>query len=257
MSDRLYRSLQSLLLVLLGLFLLDKIIDGSAFWYINARFLPLTLFGAVGLILLARVGLDGLRKSETPPGLTVSRTALTSSDAHAGHAHGSALTLLALAVPLLLGVLVPARPLGASAIDHKGFSVVAPQQAASSHEPLQTEISPADRTVLDWIRAFNQAPDATVYQDQPADLVGFVYHDPRLPPGQFLLARFTLTCCVADASAIGVIVEWAEADALPTNAWLRVRGPVSSGELEGHRIPLIQAESLESIAVPTQPYLYN
>ena len=54
MLSRPYRAFQSLILVLLGLFLLNKIWNGTVFWYINERFLPLTLIGALGLIWLAR-----------------------------------------------------------------------------------------------------------------------------------------------------------------------------------------------------------
>lgn len=260
MSDRLYRALQSLVLVLLGLFLLNKIIAGSVFWYINARFLPLTVIGAVGLLWLARALLSELGEPEVPEnrGVQVPEPLQSHGSAAAHpHAHGSPATLLILAAPFLLGVLVPARPLGASAIDNRGLSAVAPLRAASSDAPIQLEIAPTDRNVLDWVRAFNQAPDPSAYQGQPADLIGFVYHDPRLPPGQFLLGRFTLTCCVADAAAIGVIVAWPEADQLPTNAWVRVRGPVQAGELDGSLIPLVEAGAVDSIPEPPQPYLYN
>ncbi len=268
MSDRLYRSLQSLILVLLGLFLLNKIINGSVFWYINARFLPLTLIGAVGLIWLARSLLSQLQLTPTGGaeiqgtpahvhGYSSRNGPVDFGADHSDHAQRSSLTLLVLAVPLLLGVLVPARPLGASAIDNKGISAVAPLRAASSSAPIQLELSPSDRNILDWVRAFNQASDAAIYRDQPADLIGFIYHDPRLPSGQFLLARFTLTCCVADAAAIGVIVAWPQGDQLPINEWVRVQGPVQLGELDGKPIPLIEAESLEAVPEPAQPYLFN
>lgn len=273
MSDRLYRSLQSLILVLLGLFLLNKIVDGSVFWYINARFLPLTLIGAVGLIWLARSLLSELRLSSpgdselrpveiqsTPAhvhGHSPQTGPIDSGADHSDRAQRSPLTLLVLSVPLLLGVLVPARALGASAIDNKGISAVAPRRAASSGAPIQLELLPRERNVLDWVRAFNQAADATIYQDQPADLIGFIYHDPHLPSDQFLLARFTLTCCVADAAAVGVIVAWPQGDQLPINQWVRVQGPVQLGELDGNLIPLVEAASVEAVPEPAQPYLFN
>jgi putative membrane protein len=95
-----------------------------------------------------------------------------------------------------------------------------------------------------------------VFDGQQADVVGFVYHDARLAEGQFLVGRFTVTCCVADAAAIGMIVIWPPAQALPANAWVRVRGAVSAATLDGRPIPLIAAESVEQVAEPDNPYLY-
>lgn len=272
MSHRLYRALQSLVLVLLGLYLFNKLIDGSLFWYINVRFLPLTVVGAVGLMWLARTLLMELRTgADTQRAGTGESTghqrhdperhaALGSqTDGSVAHLHPlrSPAALLILSIPFVLGVLVPARPLGASAVANKGISAVAPLRPASADTPLQLELAPTERNVLHWLRAFNQAADPNQYAGQPAELIGFVYHDPRLPAGQFLLGRFTLTCCVADAAAIGVIVEWPQAAGLPTNAWVRVTGTVQVGQLDGARIPLVKADALEAVPEPAQPYLYN
>jgi uncharacterized repeat protein (TIGR03943 family) len=241
-TSRLHRSFQALVLALLGLFLLNKVWNGTVLWYINSRFLPLTLIGAFGLLWLAQVQLAQLQS--TPEG----------THDHNGSSP-SAWGLLVLALPILLGLVIPPAPLGASAVANKGFAAVAPAGAGGS--PVQIEMAPTDRTVLDWVRAFNYTADPAGYEREPADVIGFVYHDPRLAAGEFLLARFTLTCCVADAAAIGLIVRWPAAAELPTNRWVRVQGPVQLAELKGRRIPLIEAQSVEAVPPPDQPYIYN
>ena len=150
---------------------------------------------------------------------------------------------------------MPARPLGASAIANRGINAVAPAPAGGTDA--QLPLAPSDRNLLDWLRAFNQSTDPSQYVGQPSELIGFVYHDPRLPAGQFLLTRFMLTCCVADATAIGAIVEWPRAAELPTNGWVQIGGPVRVGELGGVQLPLIEAETVEAVPEPAQPYLYN
>jgi len=241
-GSRLHRSFQALILALLGLFLLNKLWNGTVLWYINSRFLPLTVIGAFGLLWLAQVRLANLQST---------------GEAEQTHHESSPSTwgLLVLTLPILLGVLIPPAPLGASAVANRGFAAMAPARAGGS--PAQLEILPADRTVLDWVRAFNFAADPTAYVGEPADVIGFVYHDPRLAAGEFLLARFTLTCCVADAAAIGMIVRWPAAAELATNGWVRVQGPVQLGELEGRRMPVIGAQSVEAVPPPDQPYIYN
>jgi putative membrane protein len=72
-----------------------------------------------------------------------------------------------------------------------------------------------------------------------------------------LLGRFALTCCVADAMAIGLIVEVDDLGQMVDNAWYRVQGTIHLASLDGQPIPLIRAEQVEEVPMPEQPYLYN
>ncbi|MGH2524765.1 MAG: TIGR03943 family putative permease subunit [Anaerolineales bacterium] len=244
MSLRTHRALQALLLAALGMFLLQKVWSGTLFWYINQRFLFLSLFAALGFLALAQGALAQLRRRP--------------AEASPEHEHegASAWSLVIVALPLLLGLLIPARPLGSSAIANKGLNTTAPLTAVDASKPAQPSLASTDRTVLDWVRAFNYESNPAVLDGQPADVTGFVYHDSRLQPGQFLVGRFAVSCCVADAAAIAMIVAWPDAADLRDNVWVRVRGPVQAASLNGQPIPLISAEMIEQIAEPDQPYLY-
>jgi uncharacterized repeat protein (TIGR03943 family) len=247
MSIRTYHAFQALLLAALGLFLLQKIVSGTLFWYINQRFMILVLLAGVGCLWLAQTAWQNLRQAKTEH----DHASVHEHD----HRPASAWNLAIIALPVLLGLLIPARPLGTSAIANKGINTNAP---LSSDKPsaLTFNLAPEARTVLDWVRAFNYESDLSIFTDQPADVVGFVYHDPRLPAGQFLVGRFALNCCVADATAIGVAVAWPDENALADNSWVRVRGAVQATTLNGKSLPLIQAVSVEQVAEPDQPYLY-
>jgi uncharacterized repeat protein (TIGR03943 family) len=250
MPLRTYRTLQALVLAALGIFFLQKIWSGTLFWYINQRFLTLTLIAALGFLALAQAVLSrrGKAAPEEPH----------EHDGHEHHDHTQALptwSLLVVALPVLLGVLIPARPLGSSAIANRGVNTTAPLTAGAA-QPAKLDLAPTDRTILDWIRAFNYASDPESFAGQPADVIGFVYHDSRLTGEQFLAGRFTVNCCVADAMAIGVIVQWPDSKGLADNGWVRVRGSVQAAEIDGRSIPLIVAESVEPVSPPEQPYLY-
>ena len=110
--------------------------------------------------------------------------------------------------------------------------------------------------MLDWIRALRESADPAVVSGQAADVTGFIYHDIRLESGQFMVARFSLTCCVADAVAIGMVVNWPDSSGLPDNQWVRVRGVVEVSQVEGKSVPLIRAESVDKVPQPEQPYLF-
>jgi uncharacterized repeat protein (TIGR03943 family) len=209
MTPRAYRSLQALILALTAAMLFGKISSGTLFFYINARFLPLTLLGVAGLLWLAQALYGGHRSAEGH----------THDGEEAGAAGGShearppLRNLALLCIPLILGTIVPAQPLGSSAIATKGVSLSAPAPVGGG-SPIAIGVASEERTVLDWVRLFAESDDPSLYAGQPADVIGFVYPDPRLPAGSFLLARFTLACCVADAFAIGVAVDWPQAESL-------------------------------------------
>jgi putative membrane protein len=259
LSLRTQRSLQALVLAGLGLFLLQKIWTGTLYWYINQRFMLLVLLAAIGLLALARLVLPSPRPTTTLAE-PADRAADNDHAHHQDHDHAESPAaplwgILILAVPLLLGLLVPARPLGSAAIANKGINTSAPLTAGSS-APVQLDLASTDRNVLDWVRAFNYASDPATYAGQPADVIGFVYHADGLPDGQFLVSRFAVTCCSADATAVGLLVRWPQSAALANNSWVRVRGAVAVGAFAGRPTPLIEADSLEGVAEPDQPYLY-
>jgi uncharacterized repeat protein (TIGR03943 family) len=236
-----YRSFQALLLVGLAIFLVDKVISGRLSWYINLRFLPLTLLGILLLGVMAQT-LFRLQRREA-------------ADDH-DHDHGHAApagNLLILLIPLAIGVLIPAQPLDSTAVDSKGVSLSAPL-VASGASAQQLQVAADERNILDWIRIFNYESDPTPYLDQPANVIGFVYHDERLPEDQFLLSRFVISCCAADGFALGIPVQWSGAQ-LEDNTWVQVRGPVQVAEFEGQQVPLIAADSVETVPAPQQPYL--
>ncbi|GAB4581571.1 MAG: hypothetical protein Fur0022_43200 [Anaerolineales bacterium] len=248
MKTKTYRTLQIIILGALGVYLMQKLLSGTLYYYINERFFGLVWFGVAGFLGLAVI-------------LFRARGEAHEQDHDPEHDHdhmgkGAQWALFLVALPVLLGVLVPASPLGASAIGNRGISGNAPLTFNASGSLFQLEVPPNDRTILDWVRMFNFEQDLSKLTDQPADVVGFVYHDPRLEEGQFMVGRFTLSCCVADAFAIGMIVAWSEAADLPDNQWVRVKGRVDALTLDGQMLPLIHAETVQEVEEPAQPYLF-
>lgn len=249
-----YRLTQTVIMGALALYLAEKLWSGAVFFYINERFLPLIAFGAMAALALA-VGAAWLGR-RGPDG------AAHDHDHDHDHDHPPAAgqrfpvwTVALVALPVVLGVLIPARPLGASAVDNRGLNTTGPVTAAGGGVAT-LEIAPTDRSILDWIRAFNYAEDPARFTGQPADVIGFVYRDERLGGAQFMVGRFTVTCCAADAAAVAMMVEWPEAGQFAENTWVRVRGPVRVAELNGRPIPLIAAAAVETVPQPDQPYMY-
>jgi uncharacterized repeat protein (TIGR03943 family) len=219
------------------------------YYYINQRFFTLVLLAGAGFLLLGIVVL-------------VYRDDHAHGHAHTDHQHSHPdgglprWSLAVVAIPLLLGFLIPSKPLDANVVQSRGISNDTLWTPTGTN--VQVELNqPADqRTILDWIRAFNFSDNPAEFSGETADVIGFVYHDPRLPEDQFLVGRLTITCCVADAFAIGMVVEWPGAIEMVENTWVHVRGEVDVLEIGGKTLPLIRAESVKDTDPPAQPYLF-
>jgi putative membrane protein len=247
----------------LGLMFYTKLNDGTLSYYINQRFAWLSFVAVLVLAALAFTMVYRLMeqragsRGEEERGRGGERGEDADGHAHEhGHGHGLSWGAVALvALPMVVGLVVPARPLGAGAIGNRGIGLSAPDRPGVS-APQGSAQGP--KNVLDWLREFASSGDAATLSGKSVDVVGFVYRDPRNAAEQFWVSRFTLSCCVADATAIGLLVQvdQARALALRNDAWVRVTGKFKVGEFAGEKVPLIAAERVEPVEAPQNPYLY-
>lgn len=249
MPKRLYRSIQALLLLGLFLFLMSKVINNQLLWYINLRFVTLTYIGIIFLAILAQRLFSEVRLSRQ-------RQGVGEHDHDRDHDHApSPMNLWIMLIPLLIGILIPAKPLDSSAVSAKGLTTSSALISTdSSSRLLETESE--QRNILDWVKLFYFEADLNPFIGQQASVVGFVYHSEDLPQGQFLVSRFILSCCAADGYAVGMIVESSEAESFEQDTWVKVTGPVDVVSFNERSSPLIRAETIEVVPQPEQPYLY-
>lgn len=98
---------------------------------------------------------------------------------------------------------------------------------------------------------------------------GFVYQDPKLAKNQFVISRFVITCCIVDATPIGIIVESPDAPKLKADTWVEVAGVLqkkSIGRADEIKavhnfhetddgVPYLVANSCKIVPTPQDPYL--
>ena len=155
---------------------------------------------------------------------------------------GEALGLFAMLVPLAGVLLVPHAELGAFAAAHKSsafFPAVEPKPPAT----------PRDVTLLDIKIAERDEMFALVSHIHPGtriDLAGVVT---RLAPGRFALTRFFITCCIADAQPLSIIVR--SPHAVELDRWVRAVGSLTR---DGPHLALV-ADRVSAIERPSDPYL--
>jgi uncharacterized repeat protein (TIGR03943 family) len=261
------------LLIGMGFFLYGRIANGTLYYYINQKFAGFTLFAMVGLIGVGlayefgrKAGGAQAHAHDAPihdhghddphphePGEDGSEHP---SHDQAGHSHGLSWGGIALvALPVLLGLLVPPRPLGAAALDNREV-VLSVENSALPATVKSAAQTTQERNMLDWWRSFQAADDYSAFTNQEAKFSGFVYKDPRYGDGYFLSARFVVSCCVADAAVVGLVIRWPDAATLENDQWVEVRGKFAASPLEAWRPPVLVAATVTPIAAPAQPYLY-
>ncbi|WP_318615711.1 TIGR03943 family putative permease subunit [Sporosarcina sp. YIM B06819] len=87
------------------------------------------------------------------------------------------------------------------------------------------------------------------------EIVGFVYKDPELEENQFVIARFGITCCVADASVYGILSTMDEMFEVEEDEWVRATGYLSKINLDDWDYPHLQITEIEKVEEPENPYI--
>lgn len=238
------RLLKVLALVALGIFLYTRLTSGVILYYINERFVTLTLLAAVGLIL---IGASYYRQPDDQAGHDHS------------HDHGrlSWIGWLLIVLPMILGFLVPPRPLGASALGNREVDIGTLSSIAPPSSGQQRGLVAGEKNIVDWLADFQRSADAATFRGQEADVIGFVYRDERFAEDTFMVGRFIVSCCVADAAPVGLIVRMPQAASLASDQWVEVNGRFEPGTFDGVEMPILVADVVVETEPPAQPYLYR
>ncbi len=94
------------------------------------------------------------------------------------------------------------------------------------------------------------------FQGQKVEISGFVYREPDMKDNQFVIGRFAMDCCSADALPYGVLVEYDNAKKYANDTWLKLRGTISKTMYRDLEIMMFAPDTLTEIATPASPYVY-
>jgi putative membrane protein len=220
----------------IGAMLLRKTWDGQLPLYIHPRYTALIAITATALLLIGAVRL--WQTSDGEDGIAL-RTRV-----------GVYGLLLA---PLLLGVLIPAKPAGSALVDPKLLSGTG--RGYRTTNAIATDDS-TQWTLVDWMFArYTLKPEEA--RGKPVDVIGFVYHAPDQPADELHVVRYTLACCVADRTVVSLPVKSAQGAALTDNQWIRVTGTIDTRPVADGPDELYVADAkIEVVPQPEEPYLY-
>ncbi|WP_096152864.1 MULTISPECIES: TIGR03943 family putative permease subunit [Bacillus] len=140
-----------------------------------------------------------------------------------------------------------------------GFEIQQPPEGY--YEQLKEEILQDDIIIVDDDRYIPIMNVLDMYMDEfigkRIEILGFVYREEAFNSDQFVVARFGLSCCVADAGVYGTLSTMPGAEELQLDEWIKVTATIDVTEYNGWMLPYLKVESLEKVDQPATPYVYE
>ncbi|WP_370621808.1 TIGR03943 family protein [Bacillus sp. JCM 19034] len=169
-------------------------------------------------------------------------------------------------LPLFTGFLLPFKDFGAAEAQNRGVSYVTHDHSHGE----ELELNDQNKTVEEMVNKpvltltnDNFASYLTTITSYPQyfkgkeiELEGFILEEECHANSRAVITRFLVTHCVADAHAIGLVIEDGAALGIEENTWIYVKGELGITDSDEMFIPMINVKSWREIQVPTDPYIY-
>ena len=200
-----------------------------------------TLTAVIG-VLLARLAVQGTFRRYVRPGmgpwLAVAGVLLAllgiivlwrhrrGDDDHSDHEHGGERVAWLLLAPVLALLLIAPGALGAYSLGRTG-SAVNVKSGGGVFAPLDPQAGPHEMSLLEFDQRAFEGTQGASFNGATVRLVGFV--GPTKADG-FLVARYSIACCAADALAATahVVTGW-DGPVPARDTWVEVEGTLRAG----------------------------
>jgi len=153
-----------------------------------------------------------------------------------------------LVLPLLYVIEARNVSLGSYAFENRSAAVgaIGNIRASRSAEEIGKD---NNLTPLEILQYFKE------YEGKRIVTEGMVYTGEDVPEQHFLVFRFLMICCAADALPAGALVAYENAVGFQKDSWVRVEGILGLKSMGNFVLPHIQAEKITPIDPPEFPYL--
>ena len=230
------RSVRILVLLTWSGFLVWLWASGETVRYLGPRTTWLVPFGAIALALAAILYARAPASAEPSPRL----------------GRAELVGFAALILPIVAGMLLANTQLGALAASKKLTSRgIDPTALAELAARNGSGLSFLQLKVAEHNAKF--AGDNDIRPGKEVRLLGFVAKSPGRSRSSFELARFYITCCVADSVPIGIVIESTDPNppAFGRDDWLNVSGEIVR---RGESLR-VRATKITRAEAPSHPYL--
>jgi putative membrane protein len=243
--------LPSFLLGGYGVFILSLFARGVMTWYINPGYVwSTTLAGAV----LCGIGAVGLTRRQA----TTCESCGTDCDCGCGESSPRAWTYGLLSLPLFLALIFPPRGLAAFSANERGPQIagISAVHGIGAVRRVSLSVDTRSFSMQDWVGALSADPNPRDYKGKPVRVSGMILHaSASVPAGYVMVMRYLVTCCIADARPVGVIVKDTSHGALRDSQWVTVTGTMGSANEGGQQVTVVNPTRIVRTK-SSNPYIY-
>lgn len=165
---------------------------------------------------------------------------------------------LVLTVPLFLAAAFPPRALQMVSAVQRGPQVAGLTQVHTTFAVKRVGLSVDTSTfsLQDWVGALSSDPNPKDYAGKPVKISGQVLKSSGVAPsGYFMVIRYFVTCCIADARPVGLVVKDTSGGSIQDGQWVIVTGKMGVATNSGDKIAVVDPAQI----TPTKagnPYIY-
>jgi uncharacterized repeat protein (TIGR03943 family) len=157
-------------------------------------------------------------------------------------------------LPVLFLWSIYGQSLGGYALAKRALNPAAMSSIAEVYPlPSSPGTTGADRvTLLDLVK------DAEIFEGKRVAAEGMVYRAPNHDENTFMLFRFAIVCCAADAFPVGILVKHAASGRFASDTWVSVAGQLRIETINARPRPIIDADTVRHIPmpIPQKRYLF-
>lgn len=176
------------------------------------------------------------------------------------HSGASILRMLILLTPVMFALNYGSWQLGSFAFDKRAVGVTR-VGGMSESEKTSGVIQPEPVNAAEN----NKTVDVSLIQihSKFESLVGrrvvtqgmYMSETPGLPEDSYVIFRFLIVCCAADAQPLAVMIRGSRPAGVSDEKWLQVEGVLKSTEVDGNAAVVIEAEKVTPVSPPKNPYM--
>ncbi|MED1091608.1 TIGR03943 family putative permease subunit [Bacillus paramycoides] len=119
----------------------------------------------------------------------------------------------------------------------------------------QRKIQVEDKDYVQTMNIIGQ--DVNGFKGKEITFSGSIYNDKDVTGSKAVVARYGITCCIADASVWGMIVTGGNVEKIPEETWVKITGLLDKTTYKSTLFPLVKVSKVEKINKPTDPYVYD
>ncbi|MEP7104057.1 MAG: TIGR03943 family protein [Candidatus Dojkabacteria bacterium] len=159
-------------------------------------------------------------------------------------------------VIISLGLVLPSQALSSNIADQRADNLNT--VSVTSGQDITKNFSTGTKNygIGDWIASLNFNPDPNFYKGKEVEVVGFIF-TPKIIDAdtEFLIGRFVIRCCAADATPVGLKVKFKWNDKFKAGDWVKVTGIFEVSENNGNEDLYINPVNVEPTNIPNKPYI--